>query len=252
MFKKIMSLVLALTLMCGLAMPAFAATYEESVEHTFLIDGQEYTIEDIADKAGLDPERLYQYYLEEPDEFIRQAEDLYKEDVLPVIADGVVSSDEASNLEALVAMGRIGDILISATNKTAMINHGHAALVFTYELIVHAPGLNQKSQAAPLSNFGEVKQVRLYKVSSASDLQASKAANYAASYLINKPYALTPDADSTTELNCATLVWQAYKAQGISLKKYFYSVIPASIVEDPQTEVVGRINWPGNDNSFAH
>lgn len=229
---------------------AFAAD-----EVKFNINGKFISMAEIAEKSNLDITELQKYYMECPSEFHTQVNELYSEDIVP-FSTGNTSGDTAESLSDLVSLGKKGDILISATNTSqvaGVINyrHGHAAIVYDNENIIQAIGPGAKSRKSTLSGFGAAEKVRLYEVDSATKDIASKAADYASVSLINKDYDVDASATSKDALNCATLVWQAYKNQDISLKKYFYTVTPASLTEDTKTDAVGNINWPGDEDSFS-
>lgn len=255
--KALISLIMVVVICCAMIpVSAGAATHGEYP--SFVINGRERTLWEIAQKAHYDIDSLYAFYLEDPDAFIADATELYTDDAQ--IISGRSSSGSAgsavNSLAELVLKGRKGDILISATNSTAVMGiinyrHGHAAIVYDEETIVQAVGPGYNSIKTNLSGFGSATKVRLYEVAGASNTQASSAATYASNNLVNKPYSITAAAASTEYLNCATLVWQAYKNQGFTLKKFFGTVTPESLVKDTQTDAIGNINWSGNQDSFA-
>ena len=90
----------------------------------------------------------------------------------------------------------------------------------------------------------------IYTVETATATKASNAADYAETYLVDKDYDIYAPLDSTSSLNCATLIYHAYKNQGIYLKTYFGTVTPASLVEDTNTHALGNLNWSGDEDSF--
>lgn len=247
--KKWISFTLAIMIIFSLSTVAFATK-----ELQFNINGESVSMGEIAEKSNLNASELEKYYIESPSEFLLQVNELYSEDK-GALFTGNTSGEAAGSLSDLVSLGKKGDIIISATNtsKVAEIinyRHGHAAIVYDNENIIQAIGPGLKSKKSTLSGFGEVEKVRLYQVSTATKAKATNASNYAAKSLINKDYDIDASAASTTSVNCATLVWQAYKNQNISLKKYFYTVTPASLTEDTKTDAIGNINWTGDEDSF--
>lgn len=256
--KSVVSLVMAIVLCCSM-MPLSASAVAYNEYPSFVIEGKERTFSEIAQKAHYDVDSLYAFYLEDPEAFIADATDLYAVDTQRITgrsSGGGSAGSDVDSLAELVMQGRKGDILISATNTTALIGiinyrHGHAAIVYDEETIVQAVAPGYNSIKTNLSGFGASTKVRLYEVAGASDTQASSAATYASNNLVNKPYSATAAAASTEYLNCATLVWQAYKSQGFTLKKYFGTVTPESLVKDTQTDAVANINWSGDQDSFA-
>ena len=249
--KKLLSMALAIMIIFSLSTVTFATTEELR----FDINGESISMSEIAEKSNLDASELEKYYMESPSEFLLQVNELYSENIVPFSTTEDTSGEAAENLSDLVSLGKKGDILISATNNSKVMGiinyrHGHAAIVYDNENIIQAIGPGVKSKKSTLSGFGEVEKVRLYEVNTATAEDSAKAADYAADSLINKNYDIDANATSTTSANCDTLVWQAYKSQDISLKKYFYTVTPASLTEDKQTNAVGNINWPGDGNSF--
>lgn len=247
--RRFLSVILIVIVAFNMATVAMA---EEQL--TFEINGQLRTFSEIAEKANYDEGALYEYYLKEPDQFIEQAEALYQPQRQSRSA-GDTSGTDVTSLSALIALGRKGDFLISATNSTNVIlginyRHGHAAMKYDNENIIHAIGPGVKSKITTLSGFGATEKVRIYTVETATATKASNAADYAETYLVDKDYDIYAPLDSTSSLNCATLIYHAYKNQGIYLKTYFGTVTPASLVEDTNTHALGNLNWSGDEDSF--
>ncbi len=248
MMKKILCMALIIITFSNLSI---AVNAEEKMQ--FNVNGRNISMEEIAEKARLDVNELEKFYMESPEEFLEEVDELYSEKISR--ASGRNTSGKSVNdFAALVELGKKGDILISATNSRDLIvtdfRHGHAALVYSNTHVVQAVGKGIESMKGELDLFGQMEMVRIYKVSSASSRTAAAAVDYAERFLTGKEYDMDATAGSKTKLNCATLVWQAYKSQGISLKKYFYTVTPQSLVEDSKTDAIGNLNWPGDQDSF--
>ncbi len=248
MMKKILCMALIIITFSSLSL---AVNAEEKMQ--FNVNGRNISMEEIAEKARLDVNELEKFYMESPEEFLEEVDELYSEKTLR--ASGRNTSGKSVNdFAALVKLGKKGDILISATNSRNLIvtdfRHGHAALIYSDEEIIQAVGKGMDSMKGGLDKFGKMEMVRVYEVSSASSGTAAAAANYAKRFLLGKEYDIDATAGSKTKLNCATLVWQAYKSQDISLKKYFYTATPQSLVEDSKTDAIGNLNWPGDQDSF--
>jgi len=247
--RKFLSIILIAIIALNMSAVAMA---EEQL--TFEINGEFRTFSEIAKKANYDEEALYEYYLEEPALFLEQAEALYQPQ-RQSRSVGDTSGTDVTSLSELIALGRKGDFLISATNATNVFlgidyRHGHAAMKYDNENIIHAIGPGVQSKMTTLSGFGATEMVRIYTVETATDSQARYAANYAYNHLRGKAYDIYAPLNSTTSLNCATLVYHAYKAQGIYLQTYFGTVTPASLVEDTNTHALGNLNWSGDEDSF--
>ncbi len=121
-----------------------------------------------------------------------------------LVTTNVQSSDEilqncgesVQSLEELVALGRKGDILISATNESGFevydlsfaFRHGQAAIIYSEDEVMHCRGVGNVSELVSLPEFFEAEQVRLYTISGVSDEQAASVANYAKENLLDIPY----------------------------------------------------------------
>ncbi len=171
------------------------------------------------------------------------------------------SGTSVHTLDELVSLGRKGDILVSATNFSGFnvfdigfyFRHGHAAIVYSEEEIIHCLGVGNVSELASLEAFGEAEQVRLYTVSGVSDAEAAAVADYAKENLLGIPYTFAADAFSTNTLNCTTIVYHAYLNEtGITLNGLLHTVSPESFVQDERTLCLGNIGWQGDANSFAN
>ncbi len=186
-----------------------------------------------------------------------------------LVTTNVQSSDEilqncgesVQSLEELVALGRKGDILISATNESGFevydlsfaFRHGHAAIIYSEDEVMHCRGVGNVSELVSLPEFFEAEQVRLYTISGVSDEQAASVANYAKENLLDIPYMFLASFFSKSTLNCTTIVYHAYKDElNITFNTIANTVSPASFVSDDKTICIGNINWQGDANSFEN
>lgn len=159
-----------------------------------------------------------------------------------------------SSFKELVDIANMGEIIISGTNVTKLLDifpyrHGHSAIVIGDGKIIQAPGPSVKSEYVDYTAFGESKKVRLYKVKNATKEQTQNAGEYALNNLIGLTYNVFAGVNDDT-VNCTTIIWKAYNEVGIKLKKYLHTARPQTFVEDPQVEVIANLNWKGNPNSF--
>ncbi len=163
-----------------------------------------------------------------------------------------VSGESVQTLEELVSLGRKGDILISATNISGFeildfgfyYRHGHAAIIYSEDEIIHCRGAGNVSELASLEAFGEMEQVRLYTVSGVSDNAAAEVADYAKENLLDIPYNFLADIFSVNTLNCTTIVYHAYSnTADITFNNLLCTVSPASFIGDEKTICLGNINW---------
>lgn len=239
---------IAVSTMSSLAVSA--ADAPESVQFA----GRDYTFEEIAEMSHLNPDKLQDFFMENPQEFYQSLTELvYGTSTASSTPDDSTGTNY-SEFSELYAEGELGDILISGTNDTRILHvatyrHGHAALISDDSKIIHAPGPGMKSERAGLSRFGVKKRVRLYEVSGVEETQKADIHETAKSY-IGWDYDFDASTSSKDSLNCATLVWRTYNDNEIELKKYFYTCRPKDIVEDPQTICVANLNWPGDGDSF--
>ncbi len=176
----------------------------------------------------------------------------------PIFAD-TSCGENVQTLEELVSLGRKGDILISATNVSGFdvldfgfyFRHGHAAILYSEDEIIHCRGAGNVSELAPLEAFGEVEQVRLYTVSGVSDADAAAVADYAKENLLEIPYTFIADIFSIDTLNCTTIIYHAYLNEAdVRLNNLLHTVSPESFVQDEKTLCLGNIGWQGDANSF--
>lgn len=249
--KKIISILLSISLVFIFTISTYAA---ENTYSTILIDGQTYSMFEIAQKSHLNIDKLQEYYNEHPYEFINDVYELY-ENSHSTYANAD-SSNSVSSLNILATLGRKGDMLISGQNSHTLdklnltYRHGHAAILYDAQTIVHARGPGLLSIKQSLSYFGTTNCIRLYTVNGVTNTTASNVAIYADNTLTGKEYVFDANSDTSSGLNCATLIYKAYKHYGINLKTYFYTVTPESLVEDTKTLVVAHVGWPGNQHSF--
>ncbi len=141
-----------------------------------------------------------------------------------------------------------GNILITKDNTTLGVNHGHAGIVYeNCTSTVEALGYGEVSQKQNLSTWKEHYQVRLYYPSNVSESNRYAAGDYAHTSLRGWSYQLLPSVNSDSNLNCATLVWKAYKHGANHSFSYNEAdtVTPQNIVDWWGLTQKVSINWNG-------
>lgn len=135
-----------------------------------------------------------------------------------------------------------GDVMYS--DAWTVINHGHNAIYYTTNVVVHAPGVGKKSKKDPASaKIGLKGGIEKQEVLT-STTNRVKAAEYAYNHLRDKPYDLVFFNNKKTidKLNCSSLVWNAYmKTSNIDLDKDGGpGVYPVDIRDSPLTQTYER------------
>ncbi|WDV47444.1 YiiX/YebB-like N1pC/P60 family cysteine hydrolase [Clostridiaceae bacterium M8S5] len=151
-----------------------------------------------------------------------------------------------------------GDMLVTKDSKTWFVNHGHAAIISDCpsngdKYIVQAIGPDVRSKREKVDSWAKYYKVRIYHRNSASLSQRRSAGSYAKYNLVNKKYSAFPSVGSSS-MNCATLIYKAYKSVGIKLKtsKFFFTttMYPNDIVGDGRNGIEIKINWGGGNHSW--
>lgn len=155
------------------------------------------------------------------------------------------------------------DILVTKDYTTLGIDHGHSALVVTATRTVEhygpsnpdLPGANGKSGEYDMGNLWKhTKTCRVYGYDGITSSQKEKIVKCAREELTGWDYSGTANRDNTNKMNCATLVWKAYQAGGITLNGYWkgfpsYTMLPSDFVEqNPNLSMKASVGW----NSGAH
>lgn len=148
------------------------------------------------------------------------------------------------NIEEVRSILRPGDIHITTVNSALTVNHGHAALAYDRNYNIEALGYDKVSGKYTNKNWGNYTIYRLYRTK-ASDGMAEYAADYAYDNLRNWDYVALPSITDPKMLNCATLVWRAYKESYVStMDKYLgYTVLPKTLADDSYTSYRYSHNW---------
>lgn len=179
-----------------------------------------------------------------------------------------------TGLELAINNSIKGSIWVTKSGSFLDYSHGHAALVYTTawwdrSTIEHRGGtINPFNASKFLSNIYNLdddeywKKVRSLKVFNVSDtpygpedlLAQISAADYASFNLLNRPYIVLPLKDDYV-VNCATLVYQAYKYQQYGTKinlgnPLSVTVIPSDLVKDTKLILKCSINWSGGDHEW--
>ena len=142
-----------------------------------------------------------------------------------------------------------GNILLSADQSHYGVNHGHAGIVTTQgEKTVEALGPGVLSKECVMSGWwSEMYTAKVLYHKTCTNAQQLGVANYAYNHLRGKTYKAIPKV-TESKLNCATLVWQAYKSQGITLKKVWLigvgdTCFPKQLLQDTSLSCKLSINW---------
>lgn len=163
-----------------------------------------------------------------------------------------------------------GDIMVTKDSWTVIVNHGHSCMVddvYKYTsgpsvYVIEAFGpdtLSDRYKLGDLHNhWRNYNRVRVYYPTNTTTTVRNNAATYAWENLQDKKYDALADVNSSTYLNCATLVWKAYKSQNVDLQKsfmavsnvYWYTVYPNDFVTDPNNTCRLKVNWSGGDHTW--
>ena len=192
-----------------------------------------------------------------------------------------------------IAMGEKGQIWITKDGNFGPVNHGHAGMLYAYSshyisLIEHGgsdySGKNMFGGKMPKGysgitewdNFNGLNSedppwskchtLRTYNVSTptstaegvAYDIPTmTSAADYASMYLLGKSYNALANKENYDSVNCATLVYKAYKNAGelggtsLSLgNSSSPTVIPKDLVEDSRLVLAFSSQWGGNSHEW--
>lgn len=161
-----------------------------------------------------------------------------------------------------------GDILVTKDAWTVNVNHGHCALVddvFSSGRIdiveAFKPGTQSDGYTLEKEHdhWKDYNRVRVYYPTRASRRQRDDAGTYAWRNLQGKGYDAFAEVYTSRFLNCATLVWRAYKSEGIELQTSlfylnknvkWYTVYPDDIVTDSGNTLRFQVNWGGGDHKW--
>lgn len=105
-----------------------------------------------------------------------------------------------------------GDIFVTA-GETLFVQHGHAGIYSSWDVVVEAPGLNQRSRSIHISKK-RVEQGKTYKLwIGIAVSEREKAARYAFDHLRGRVYNVNfwDNKDNRGPVNCSQLVWLSYK-----------------------------------------
>lgn len=184
-------------------------------------------------------------------------------DEISINSDGTPSEKMSkAQFDSLKAKLDKGDIVISKDQWFTFVNHGHAAIAVqtntATKYIVQHTG-SGKSKKSNFDDYASLYSVRLYYTNTLTGTKRSAAADYAAKSLLNYSYDALADINSSTYVNCATLVWKALKNQGvkhetryIAISQYYIveTVWPKDFVTDNKTTLWAQVNWSGDGNKW--
>lgn len=169
---------------------------------------------------------------------------------------------EIKQWNALLALAREGasDILITKDCSTVGAKHGHTALVYGGGKNVEhlgptnskIPGSTGKSRYISMSVFwSHCKTCRLYEVPEARENGLEiDIAEYARNNLVDWNYSPLADVNSSSVINCATLVWRAYNENGITLNHTDNTCVPGDFVTNNKFDMIFTIGW-GSTNPYV-
>lgn len=158
--------------------------------------------------------------------------------------------------QALCNIADASDILVTRDCTTLSVPHGHAALVYDSTMTVEhmgptllgITGSTGKSVYTGISNvWSHCKSCRLYESPEAKSYGVeSDITDYAKSNLTGWSYDLLADKNSTTKVNCATLVWKAYYWGGditMNGDSDTKTIVPADFVERNNLTMLFTTGW---------
>lgn len=194
---------------------------------------------------------------------------------------------------AAIGFGEKGQIWITKDGNFGPVNHGHAGMLYAYSayyisLIEHGgddySGKNQYGEMMPKGysgitewdNFNGLNSedppwskchtLRTYNVATPTSTAEGlpydlgtmiSAADYASMNLLGKPYNALANKEYYDSVNCATLVYRAYKnanvlgGTSISLDNpNSPTVIPKDLVEDSRLVLAFSSQWGGNPHEW--
>lgn len=252
---------------------------------TFLMSGlficsasEEHNIdwESLSQRTQLPVETLKDgYNLMSYEEFMESVEGIENS----ISSDTVSTNDEYEimplkmtqyNWNRALKASSTGSIWVTKDYTTYMYNHGHCAIVSglgynsgnLYILTVEHLGdkagykYSQVYNSLYSNHWKDRNTMRVYDVksntnSSTPDKSKMNAAGkYASENLKGKRY--NPVAHKNdTYVNCATLVYKAYRSQGIYLENpVSTTVVPKDIVKDTNVMMKVSIEWPGGEHTW--
>jgi uncharacterized protein YycO len=266
LLKKLSVLALVVVMLISAAVPTFA---EDKADES---NTDPQTLETTAEEMGVPVSDLEELVKQYPDMDLERFKESYIEaasfdDVLPETRDygsGYYNGPSMTRAQSLYirAAARKGDILVTPDSLSVVWAHGHAGIVTNEaggvdnKKTVEALGSGELSRECDLSRWGSRYHVRLYEPSSSEGKKKKiAAANYAYNNLRNKPYDALASVNSQA-LNCSTLVYKAYRSQGVALKTVTLpvdtlrglvlrtTVVPKTHTQDPALYCKNNVNWP--------
>ena len=244
-FKKITALCLSLTLMLSFAIVN--------------VNAEEATFETIKGLIEADPTRNIS-----EEELLTPNGEVPVFDVNDIITEETIVLETSNNTRAsgnstgnkmtaaqyqqIEDVATKGNVIITKDSTTLGVQHGHSGIVYeNCYSTVEALGYGEVSQWQLLSTWKNHYQVRLYYPSNVSENNRYAAGNYAYNNLRGWSYQVLPAVDSSSNLNCATLVWRAYKNGAGTTFTYNAAgtLIPQNIVEWWGMTQKVSVNWSG-------
>lgn len=210
----------------------------------------------------LPTESDYEEYLlySDSEEYYNSGENGVSPQYAGIDFDYEMSSDNWYALDALAREGA-SDILLTKDCSTIEINHGHTALVYGNGMNVEHMGPKNNPEIPCATGYSQYvsmgrvwihcKTCRLYEVPEARDNGIEEdIAEYARAYLTGKSYEILADVNDSNKVNCATLIWQAYNANGISLNHSANTCDPRDFILNNRFDMIFTLGW-GSTNPYV-
>ncbi len=157
------------------------------------------------------------------------------------------------------------DIVVTKDYVTLGIDHGHSALMVSGSTTVEhygpandeVPGADGFSDEYPFANLWKhTKTCRVYRYDGITSKQKSDITSYAKNNLKGWAYNAIANRDDDNAMNCATLIWKAYNAGGITLNGYWqgfpsYTMLPSDFVEqNPNLRMKASVGWTSGEHNW--
>lgn len=250
--KKILSIFMVLSMLLTMSISSVYAA--ETIDREALF--------------GVSEEVLAQYDEEE----LREYESKYNMPEMAAVSsvssgggdEGTVSTLGQSGINTALDNSFKGAVWVTRDGDVLGIDHGHAAMVYTVadwdkSTLEHRGSRNPfnwdnvYSQIYNLEGdayWAGVHSLKVYDVSDTDNgytdyISMMVAADYCAANLMDLTYA--PLAfKSSTQVNCASLIFKAYLAPGIELGDPLSAIVlPVDLVEDEKLLLKYNFQWPG-------
>ena len=239
--RKLLSILLGslltLNLMCG-------ASFADET----LILGK-YTIQEAADLSGFSVEDLTAYKEIAGDNFDSEVERFIESSISTVDVNNKTTRALPGGLSSFRSRIKMGDIHVTADNKTSGYRHGHAALAISSTQNLETLGgstLSVIRNNQGWENHNTYALVRI-KSSSLSSSKIASAVKYGQNNLTGIKYSANSGWGSLSTVNCASLVMRAYKygANFTFTNSYPTAIsLPREFIDSKHTTKIYSYNMP--------